>query len=604
MLQLGALGVNPDYVKFGTTTMESDKFVCVCEQVNGQASVVIVDLSAGNSVQRRPINRLRLAGILSRLRLVSKIWLSPELSTAPQMIQLTKRMRRLRRTEGIRGLVRETRLSAESFVYPLFVCEGEGVRREVRSMPGVAQLSVDEAVKEAAAAKADGVPAILLFGLPGQKDAGGTLASGPEAPVQSAVRAIKREVKEEAERLTVEAQASLADLVARRTAAVEDKIAQAEAQAVAEVRARSADIAIEAARAVLADEMGKNGGKVIDAAIAEGRDPSNAVAFGVLTVASSGGMMTTETARRLPIKTIFSGPAGGVVGAVAVAAAAGLRDVITMDMGGTSLDVSLVRAGRVRLAPEGRVGGLRQRLLDHRPRVVQGAEHRVDAHVVRHVVAAVLERRPVPRRDPEAVDAEVAQVPGKSVGAFLELRPRQRVPPERCAQRISDDHRLPAQRGKREIEGFDEVETAQVRGKHDLRTDAGAEKRLGHVAGDARYTVANEIAHQQVARAREESRWLPPAERAEARGQKRHPVPRGQGTGRYRYGLPLAGCGGRSGRCPRIMPGAQGRWSGLPGQALILLCRVRGYDGGSAGFPPHTDRACLPFEALRRIFHP
>lgn len=75
--------------------------------------------------------------------------------------------------------------------------------------------------------------------------------------------------KEEAERLTVEAQASLADLVARRTAAVEDKIAQAEAQAVAEVRARSADIAIEAARSVLADQMGKQGGKVIDAAIAD-----------------------------------------------------------------------------------------------------------------------------------------------------------------------------------------------------------------------------------------------------------------------------------------------------------------------------------------------
>lgn len=75
--------------------------------------------------------------------------------------------------------------------------------------------------------------------------------------------------KEEAERLTVEAQASLAELVARRTAAVEDKIAQAEAQAVAEVRARSADIAIEAARTVLSDEMNKNGGKVIDAAIAD-----------------------------------------------------------------------------------------------------------------------------------------------------------------------------------------------------------------------------------------------------------------------------------------------------------------------------------------------
>ncbi|UYN99554.1 MAG: ATP F0F1 synthase subunit B [Devosia sp.] len=75
--------------------------------------------------------------------------------------------------------------------------------------------------------------------------------------------------KEEATRLTAEAQASLAELVTRRTKAVEDKIAQAEAQAIAEVRARSADVAIEAARVVLADEMNKQGGKVIDAAIAD-----------------------------------------------------------------------------------------------------------------------------------------------------------------------------------------------------------------------------------------------------------------------------------------------------------------------------------------------
>ncbi|MBD8065489.1 ATP F0F1 synthase subunit B [Devosia sp. PTR5] len=74
--------------------------------------------------------------------------------------------------------------------------------------------------------------------------------------------------KEEAARLTVEAQASLEDMVARRTKAVEDKIAQAEAQAIAEVRARSADIAIEAARLVLTDEMSNKGNSVIDAAIA------------------------------------------------------------------------------------------------------------------------------------------------------------------------------------------------------------------------------------------------------------------------------------------------------------------------------------------------
>ncbi len=73
-------------------------------------------------------------------------------------LALTRRPRRLRRTEAIRSLVRETRLTPDCFIYPLFVCEGEGVRREVSSMPGVFQLSVDEAVKEAAAAKAEGVP--------------------------------------------------------------------------------------------------------------------------------------------------------------------------------------------------------------------------------------------------------------------------------------------------------------------------------------------------------------------------------------------------------------------------------------------------------------
>ncbi len=109
-------------------------------------------------------------------------------------LTLTRRPRRLRRTESIRALVRETRLTPDNFIYPLFVCEGEGVRREVSSMPGVFQLSVDEAVKEAAAAKADGVPGVLLFGLPASKDLVGSLAADPEAPVQSAVRALKRHV--------------------------------------------------------------------------------------------------------------------------------------------------------------------------------------------------------------------------------------------------------------------------------------------------------------------------------------------------------------------------------------------------------------------------
>ena len=92
--------------------------------------------------------------------------------------------------------MRETRLTPDCFIYPLFVCEGEGVRREIGSMPGVHQLSVDEAVKEAAAAKADGVPAVILFGLPEKKDPEGSAAFDPDAPVQSAVRALKREVRD------------------------------------------------------------------------------------------------------------------------------------------------------------------------------------------------------------------------------------------------------------------------------------------------------------------------------------------------------------------------------------------------------------------------
>ena len=109
-------------------------------------------------------------------------------------LTLARRPRRLRRTDAIRRLVRETLLTPDCFIYPLFVCEGRGIRREVASMPGVFQLSVDEAVKEAAAAKADGVPGVLLFGLPDRKDATGSGASDPNAAVQSAVRELKREI--------------------------------------------------------------------------------------------------------------------------------------------------------------------------------------------------------------------------------------------------------------------------------------------------------------------------------------------------------------------------------------------------------------------------
>ena len=106
------------------------------------------------------------------------------------------RMRRLRGSEPLRSLVRETRLTPESFVYPMFVCPGEGVRKEVRSMPGVCNLSVDEAVKEAREAKSLGVPAIILFGLPEKKDEVATGAWGEDGIVQQASRAIKSDLPE------------------------------------------------------------------------------------------------------------------------------------------------------------------------------------------------------------------------------------------------------------------------------------------------------------------------------------------------------------------------------------------------------------------------
>jgi porphobilinogen synthase len=109
-------------------------------------------------------------------------------------LKLTRRLRRLRTSEALRAMVRETRLSPDMFILPLFVCEGDGVRREVPSMPGVFNLSVDEAVKETAAAQADGIKSVLLFGLPDHKDDVGSTAYDSDAPVQSAIRAIKREV--------------------------------------------------------------------------------------------------------------------------------------------------------------------------------------------------------------------------------------------------------------------------------------------------------------------------------------------------------------------------------------------------------------------------
>src|SRR5450755_1109415 len=104
------------------------------------------------------------------------------------------RLRRLRQNDQLRTLVRETRLTPEALVYPLFVCPGEGVRKEVRSMPGVFNLSVDEAVKEARETASLGVPAIILFGLPETKDEVATGAWAENGIVQQAARAIKREI--------------------------------------------------------------------------------------------------------------------------------------------------------------------------------------------------------------------------------------------------------------------------------------------------------------------------------------------------------------------------------------------------------------------------
>jgi porphobilinogen synthase len=102
------------------------------------------------------------------------------------------RMRRLRRTEPLRALVRETHLEPGALILPLFLCPGEGVRREVGSMPGVFNLSVDEAVKEAEAAAALGVGGLLLFGLPAVKDEQGTGAWEDDGIVQQGLRALKQ----------------------------------------------------------------------------------------------------------------------------------------------------------------------------------------------------------------------------------------------------------------------------------------------------------------------------------------------------------------------------------------------------------------------------
>ncbi|MBI4383057.1 MAG: porphobilinogen synthase [Nitrospinae bacterium] len=101
------------------------------------------------------------------------------------------RYRRLRQSPGILRMVRETQLSVDDLIYPLFVCEGRGARQGIGSMPGVFRLSIDNLVKEARECQALGIPAVILFGIPDKKDARGSEAYNPDGVVQRAVREIK-----------------------------------------------------------------------------------------------------------------------------------------------------------------------------------------------------------------------------------------------------------------------------------------------------------------------------------------------------------------------------------------------------------------------------
>jgi porphobilinogen synthase len=101
------------------------------------------------------------------------------------------RLRRLRRTDGLRRMVRETRLDPAQFIWPLFVRSGQGIRQPIGSMPGVAQTSVDELVRDAQRAVDAGIGGVLLFGIPDTKDAIGSSAWDPHGPVAAGVRAIK-----------------------------------------------------------------------------------------------------------------------------------------------------------------------------------------------------------------------------------------------------------------------------------------------------------------------------------------------------------------------------------------------------------------------------
>jgi porphobilinogen synthase len=106
------------------------------------------------------------------------------------------RPRRLRRTEALRRMVRETSLSAANLMYPLFVCPGHGVRREIPSLPGQYHLSVDQLAAEAESLGKLGIPSVMLFGLPEKKDMVGSEAWRPDGVVQRAIRELKKANRE------------------------------------------------------------------------------------------------------------------------------------------------------------------------------------------------------------------------------------------------------------------------------------------------------------------------------------------------------------------------------------------------------------------------
>src|SRR4029079_12771193 len=106
------------------------------------------------------------------------------------------RPRRLRRTPALRRMVRETTIAPDNFIYPLFVCPGQNVKREIPSLPGQFHFSVDQLAREVESIAKLGIPSVILFGLPEKKDRVGSEAWHPEGVVQRAVRTIKRAVPE------------------------------------------------------------------------------------------------------------------------------------------------------------------------------------------------------------------------------------------------------------------------------------------------------------------------------------------------------------------------------------------------------------------------